>query len=1627
MQQAQRDPQVAPPTSEPASHESVGGDWMSDARDALRGIGLLGLVSSGDPPPPPEAEQPWWAAETPAERAKQARADEALAPKMAPRMEQLRKELNSSWVEDDLVLDQLRAMSPAERGYVARNLVDEEGDDLLASLDAGLGGDELDEAKALLAEGPGAPPKAPAEPTSDKPDPEVVQEKKSALLDELNSSWVEDEVVLGTLRDCTDAELHGILQSFSDEEGDGLEASLRAGLSGAELDEAMARLDRARNLDPATGAVVDRPNEARVVEELDALEGQLVDDLWTRDSAVVESLDRLSPSERLEVRRRFDEAHGEGSFEAKLDSQLSGDDRAHAFGLLANAEDPEGEKAEQRRHDAVAPKVDQAMLDRLAKANPTASPEALRHELDRLKADPKSPYQAELTKALQDKQSEIQTKAAAVFKAIDGGGDDEKALFSTLATLGPADAQLLRDEYRRHYGRDLDKALQGDLSEDEGKIASGLLASGAERTEGMKDFLREYSSSIGAEDEQLIFATLEGLSAEERAELASDPAFRAELTEDLGANEAAMVDAILSGEGGKLDRGRVAAAKVKMGVHGSGDWWDLSSWGTDEDAVLDELQGLSGSELIDAKSYYAQQFSGGNQAGMLEDLQSDLDGTTQKVIEAELAGDRDLADTHRLQLASEGLLWGMGTDEDRMDATLAHAAKQGRLDQVRARFEKEYGADYGAESGESVDNYALGADGRPVCTGEKGALDRMLDSEFGALGRADFEDGSVDVERARFDQLARTGKVDDGLELLAAMEGAGTDSKKVNAVLERYYDKSPSERQALFAQFDRYEQGLTGGREGLASYVNNDLSGSEAFEANELVMGKPTTPQEYLAAANRRHAFEREGLGNAFGNLLMDSTEGLGLHSKGEHLLGSTGEIRAMFDGTGKFTGDADRLEELAAWQSSDGKTYRETRDAAADALGDTVAVTGAIALAICTFGEATPLTVAILSEVLVAGAGVGLKAALKGIGTGYGAEEGLQDGVGLLATGATAGLSNGKVLEGVGQGIQGAVKNELWGKVLATGVTNTLENAPEAAVKHAVSQSYREMSDDEIAGSFVKAGAQHLVSGIATGATGGLLDDKLKIGQLDDVGLELGAGTLKGVGTGLAGQVADLDNAEMLAKGDNDALAAKVARGIGTEALQEGLSGAGRARAKEGLRNKIRNDPDFDPAQLDVEGLSEHDAAYLLGGDNLDGMDPAKRKELVDRLSPDQRDEVFDSVPGANDETQELPVIRTDKTESTDRDDGVRTTGRVDPRALPDRSRKDAPELEGVDPLVPEFRPVGDGQIEQGRHAWRDPVDPKGDVIIVDYDNDPVLQEKVGAIVEHAMAHGASDREERVRAVAEMMDSDAMKERFPLVDGARGSEAWDKQYADNQRALDLGEATEAPHACREVALYTHAALARLGERSEVVFGYVTRVGDDGTKRDVPHAWAELPDGTIVDASRGAYVRPGENTGANYRRNDNTKEPMELFRPSADHHLPERLEDDALPLDDSGAFDPVDGKTSSTDPDDPPLDELVSHYGEDKEPPVFWDPNGAPGFYDEHGEMHMVLSPTKRDRWADTRSAQATRRMMELVALLVINGDLVDADVEFAGTGFGEIAKKSEEEKRRQFFLDAVVDKGDDR
>ena len=215
-----------------------------------------------------------------------------------------------------------------------------------------------------------------------------------------------------------------------------------------------------------------------------------------------------------------------------------------------------------------------------------------------------------------EKRAKIRSAANEIFKAVDSRWNcDEAVIYEQLASLSPNEMNLLRDEYLRHFGKSLDVALAEGMGPWDAKVAEKMMSQDPNtRTEGMIEYLENNSQSwYGTEDEEFIFSSLENLSVEERTRLVQDPRFGAVLEgwyDDLGTNEYALVEALtrLDPTTGRAEANpaHVAAAKIKIAMHGGTAWKFWEGMGTDESTIESELSKLTPEQVQEMEAYYNQ-------------------------------------------------------------------------------------------------------------------------------------------------------------------------------------------------------------------------------------------------------------------------------------------------------------------------------------------------------------------------------------------------------------------------------------------------------------------------------------------------------------------------------------------------------------------------------------------------------------------------------------------------------------------------------------------------------------------------------------------------------------------------------------------------------------------------------------------------------------------------------------------------------------------------------------------------------------------------------------------------------------------------------------------------------------
>ncbi len=1189
-----------------------------------------------------------------------------------------------------------------------------------------------------------------------------VRYKFDMLNKEFNGDlYADDDRIAELLADCSPEELKGLKQKFAEHDlklealidentgGPGLAdvvgavvglslialgpigiaagLAVRALLQDTEGEQSIRNsMTKLRNtgLDGLPAEQQKKMKDANVNAAYDEIAGE-VGSIWTSDADILGALKGLTAEEMMALAEKF-----EGDGVNLLDSIRSGmddDTYAQAVALMANAEDAAaGINRSQEMNDACR---QLAIADRLKelKKNPKYAGKSEYELYDVIQREG-----SKIDKMAADRVKKIQNSANDIFKAVDGWwNNDTDAMLKTMAGLSPEEVDMVKIEYRRHFGRDFDidvRAEMGQYNAEEMKVAERLMSSDPkQRVEGLRMYLLEDYRMFKVEDEQMIFDTLENLSVEERTLLVGGldgKNFLESLNDELGENEQKMVEALthINPKTGKADANPaiVAAAKMKMHMHGSGDWWDFSAPGTKEEELISELDKLTPAQILEAEAYYNQHLSEGGST-FVADMKDEFgDGRDWAIIEAEMRGDKVSADANRLKwaaqednwLAGTGYNMIMGTDEDLLEKTLK-AGKEGRggrdaahLAKVRARFNNLYGGE--------GDRYAGGSDD------SRDAFDRMVDDETDGL------------ESIYFKEMGVKGEASDEITLLYAMEGDGTDEDKLKQVLNKYYDKSPEERARFAALFQEQSRTLLGRDLSLEEWVGSETSGSEGFDMQLLMMGKPRTPEEQLKVARMRWDFER-GAGSGFGNAIMGMMDATGGSSTSEILAENMANLEALFDGEGKLVpGGEDRLKEVAAWQEMDTKNYRETKNSVAEAIGNTVAAVGAVAAGILTAGAAWYIMAA--AAMAAAAAGTVFKAVIKG--NSFGWEEGLQDLGSVAIAGLTAGMGGGAF-----KGLEAAAKaaTSAFQKYAIVALQGAIEGAIESFL-NALLTSEQAWEGGDVA--FLTHILKSTALGGLNGATGALTGELLKDGPLGQQikrieegnpaahspGKHLALKYTNGVVKAAAGTALDPANWEAWADGKEIGLADL------KKVFVMPVFSAAMQTAK--ARNKgMSHDEIEEQAKKKVDGTEEE--IQKLKTQRKDSDDPAEQAEVDEKirlLNADLKDqkESYDFIQEDNKKLAERAAAKKRVEEALKND----SDGKLD--AMEDAQRTGAVKnlVDSDEPDVPaktvrsETRSDGDSVADDGDVPARKVADNDDSASKIDEDEVVVEAKAVGAKV---------------------------------------------------------------------------------------------------------------------------------------------------------------------------------------------------------------------------------------------------------------------------------------------------------
>jgi hypothetical protein len=305
-----------------------------------------------------------------------------------------------------------------------------------------------------------------------------------------------------------------------------------------------------------------------------------------------------------------------------------------------------------------------------------------------------------------------------------GAGTDEAAIFKALEGRTPEEVKQLRQNYKDHYGRDLDRDLKGEMSGKDLSRAQALMkgdSAGATATA-----LRQAMGGLGT-DEKAVFSALEGKSAKEREQISAaykkqtGRDLQSALKSELSGAELDRANATLKGDNAKAD-----AAKLRDAMAGMG---------TDEAAIMRTLEGKNAKERQAIAENYKKMYG----TDLSKALKSELSGSELTEAKAHLDGDTAKASAAKLRTAMAGL----GTDEKAI-----HDLLDGKSAKEREEIKQAYRQTYGADLGKALAKEMSGND----------------------------------LAKAKI--LMEKGKLSEAQQLKFAMEGAGTDEDAVRNALQ---------------------------------------------------------------------------------------------------------------------------------------------------------------------------------------------------------------------------------------------------------------------------------------------------------------------------------------------------------------------------------------------------------------------------------------------------------------------------------------------------------------------------------------------------------------------------------------------------------------------------------------------------------------------------------------------------------------------------------------------------------------------------------------------------------------------------------------------------------------------------
>lgn len=721
---------------------------------------------------------------------------------------------------------------------------------------------------------------------------------------------------------------------------------------------------------------------------------------------------------------------------------------------------------------------------------------------------PADPAAAPQTKAPPDPK-QIAADANALGKAMDSFlFTDKKGVADTLRGKSAEEIALIKDEYRKHFGRELDADINkkiGTSSDD--PLAKEVKASlEGNPTKSYMESIQRASKGgwFGGADKDKLKSILAGMDDKTRAEV------RAQFKGPGGESLDQLVGDKLKGSDlnearAYLDGNKAAADAAKIdekmhgGLFGRGGFLGIGL-GRDNKGIEQIVDSQKDKEAL-RKAYQSQ-----TQQNLDKDITKDLSGTQKNITEAVLGGNKSAADAGRVKQATEGWF---------TDKNAIYKAMEGKKPEEILKMKEEYNKVYGTQKG-GVTGGEMGTVGALTLVGSPLApiaafdalrkhrsdgmdFDTMLSSNMSGL----------DLEKAH--RLEKEGKVSDAFALKYAMHsGFFTDKAEVKRILggkdgdglskpeldklrqefteeqKRDPNYKPGDKIVDLDTDVRKNTGSLKDRWGSqsdnkAANSGEFLLGRDGLEIRQMLRGKATTVDEQAERANETYEMERHS-GIPGASKLFDSFNGRGKTlDRQNQLMNST--LAKLKNGTAT---DEDRkeLQAILGRHKMDVTSYQETKDSVSNAAAATAAITISAAATIATGGGASPLLAASIAAAAGTGAAV-TKMALQGGAYSY--DDARSDLMNTAVQAGTAGIMKLPAIDkalnsmvGIAPGVTGTLTQQVAKESLSSAGSAALTSLGTTAVNPA---TYQGDPNQAFWGALRTAGASALGSGV----TGGL------------------------------------------------------------------------------------------------------------------------------------------------------------------------------------------------------------------------------------------------------------------------------------------------------------------------------------------------------------------------------------------------------------------------------------------------------------------------------------------------------------------------------------------------------------